>query len=114
MFETGHFATLLKKMADALGLMPEFLGLPSIEGWHAGVQPQMIEARSRENTQHTIKAVCVVHNETSTDVTFDIAAVRRAIDATAHPALLRMSVQSQNSRGSFAFLPASSLSPIPR
>src|ERR1700757_4441092 len=88
MFETGHFATLWKKMAESLGLKPEFLGLPGIEGWRRGVQPQMIEARLREDTQYTIKAVCVVHNETSTGVTSDIAAVRRAIDAVKHPALL--------------------------
>src|SRR5476649_2646971 len=88
MFETGHFATLWKKMAENLGLKPEFLGLPGIEGWRRGVQADMIEARLREDTQHTIKAVCVVHNETSTGVTSDIAAVRAAIDAAGHPALL--------------------------
>ncbi|WP_272545251.1 aminotransferase class V-fold PLP-dependent enzyme [Burkholderia cepacia] len=88
MYETGHFATLWKKMADALGLKPEFLGLPGIEGWRRGVQPDMIEARLRADTTHAIKAVCVVHNETSTGVTSDIAAVRRAIDAAGHPALL--------------------------
>ncbi|WP_250455743.1 aminotransferase class V-fold PLP-dependent enzyme [Caballeronia sp. ATUFL_M2_KS44] len=88
MYETGHFATLWKKMAENLGLKPEFLGLPGIEGWRRGVQPDMIEKRLRDDTQHTIKAVCVVHNETSTGVTSDIAAVRRAIDAAGHPALL--------------------------
>ncbi|MDK3023254.1 aminotransferase class V-fold PLP-dependent enzyme [Cupriavidus taiwanensis] len=88
MFETGHFATLWKKMAEALGLRPEFLGLPGIEGWRRGVQADMIEARLREDTGHAIRAVCVVHNETSTGVTSDIAAVRRAIDAAGHPALL--------------------------
>jgi alanine-glyoxylate transaminase/serine-glyoxylate transaminase/serine-pyruvate transaminase len=88
MFETGHFATLWKKMAESLGLEPEFLGLPGIEGWRRGVQPQMIEERLRNDKQHLIKAVCVVHNETSTGVTSDIAAVRRAIDAANHPALL--------------------------
>ncbi|WP_175780262.1 pyridoxal-phosphate-dependent aminotransferase family protein [Burkholderia anthina] len=88
MYETGHFATLWKKMAEALGLKPEFLGLPGIEGWRRGVQPEMIEARLRADTAHVIKAVCVVHNETSTGVTSDIAAVRRAIDAAGHPALL--------------------------
>src|SRR5471032_2946046 len=87
MFETGHFATLWKKMAENLGLKPELLGLPGIEGWRRGVQADMIEARLREDTQHSIKAVCVVHNETSTGVTSDIAAVRRAIDAAGHPAL---------------------------
>lgn len=88
MYETGHFATLWKKMAEALGLKPEFIGLPGVEGWRRGVQADMIEARLRADTEHTIKAVCVVHNETSTGVTSNIAAVRRAIDAADHPALL--------------------------
>jgi alanine-glyoxylate transaminase/serine-glyoxylate transaminase/serine-pyruvate transaminase len=88
MYETGHFATLWNKMALRLGLKPEFLGLPGIEGWRRGVQADMIERRLREDTGHQIKAVCVVHNETSTGVTSDIAAVRRAIDAARHPALL--------------------------
>ena len=47
MYETGHFATLWKKMAESLGLKPEFLGLPGIEGWRRGVQPQLIEERLR-------------------------------------------------------------------
>ncbi|VVE80074.1 pyridoxal-phosphate-dependent aminotransferase family protein [Pandoraea sputorum] len=88
MFETGHFSTLWKKMAENLGLKPEFIGLPGTDGWRRGVQPDMIEARLRADTGHAIKAVCVVHNETSTGVTSDIAAVRRAIDAAKHPALL--------------------------
>jgi alanine-glyoxylate transaminase/serine-glyoxylate transaminase/serine-pyruvate transaminase len=88
MFETGHFATLWEKMALRLGLEPEFLGLPGYEGWRAGVQANMIEDRLRKDTGHTIKAVCVVHNETSTGVTSNIPAVRRAIDAAGHPALL--------------------------
>ena len=88
MFETGHFATLWKKMAENLGIKPEFLGLPGVEGWRHGVQADMIEARLRADSAHAIKAVCVVHNETSTGVTSDIAAVRRAIDAAGHPALL--------------------------
>jgi alanine-glyoxylate transaminase/serine-glyoxylate transaminase/serine-pyruvate transaminase len=88
MFETGHFATLWKKMAEALGLKPEFIGLPGVEGWRHGVRADMIEARLRADAGHSIKAVCVVHNETSTGVTSDIAAVRRAIDAAGHPALL--------------------------
>jgi alanine-glyoxylate transaminase/serine-glyoxylate transaminase/serine-pyruvate transaminase len=95
MFETGHFATLWQKMALRLGLQPEFLsvsgtdaatGLP--QGWRRGVQADLIEQRLRADSAHRIKAVCVVHNETSTGVTSDIAAVRRAIDAAAHPALL--------------------------
>jgi alanine-glyoxylate transaminase/serine-glyoxylate transaminase/serine-pyruvate transaminase len=87
MYETGHFATLWNKMALRLGLQPEFLGLPGIEGWRRGVQADMIEQRLKADTKHEIKAVCVVHNETSTGVTSDIAAVRRAIDAAGHPAL---------------------------
>src|SRR5258705_11117420 len=88
MYETGHFATLWKKMAERLGLAPEFLGLPGAEGWRRGVDASRIEERLRADTAHRIKAVCVVHNETSTGVTSDIASVRRAIDAAGHPALL--------------------------
>lgn len=88
MFETGHFATLWQKMARRLGLEPEFIGLPGYEGWRHGVQAEMIEARLKEDVDHAIKAICVVHNETSTGVTSDIASVRRAIDAASHPALL--------------------------
>ncbi|MFY0989897.1 pyridoxal-phosphate-dependent aminotransferase family protein [Halomonas sp. C05BenzN] len=88
MFETGHFATLWHKMARRLQLEPEFIGLPGYEGWRRGVQAEMIAARLEEDTHHEIKAVCVVHNETSTGVTSDIMAVRRAIDAAGHPALL--------------------------
>jgi len=88
MFETGHFATLWKKMAEKLGLKPEFIGLPGVEGWRHGVDAAMIEERLRADKGHLIKAVCVVHNETSTGVTSDIAAVRRAIDSAKHPSLL--------------------------
>jgi alanine-glyoxylate transaminase/serine-glyoxylate transaminase/serine-pyruvate transaminase len=88
MYETGHFASLWQKMAERLGLEPEFLGLPGIEGWRRGVQNDLIEQRLKADTAHRIKAVCVVHNETSTGVTSDIAAVRQAIDAAGHPALL--------------------------
>jgi alanine-glyoxylate transaminase/serine-glyoxylate transaminase/serine-pyruvate transaminase len=87
MYETGQFATLWEKMARRLQLEPEFIGLPGYESWRHGVQADMIEARLREDSDHAIKAVCVVHNETSTGVTSDIAAVRRAIDAAGHPAL---------------------------
>jgi alanine-glyoxylate transaminase/serine-glyoxylate transaminase/serine-pyruvate transaminase len=88
MYETGHFATLWQKMATRLGLKTEFLGLPGIEGWRKGVQAHMIEERLKQDTGHSIKAVCVVHNETSTGATSNILAVRRAIDAARHPALL--------------------------
>jgi alanine-glyoxylate transaminase/serine-glyoxylate transaminase/serine-pyruvate transaminase len=88
MYETGHFAALWQKMATRLGLKTEFLGLPGIEGWRRGVQAHMIEERLKADTKHEIKAVCVVHNETSTGATSDIPAVRRAIDNAKHPALL--------------------------
>ena len=95
MFETGHFASLWHKMALRLGLAPEFLGVPGTDtatglpwSWRRGVQADLIEARLRADGGHAIKAVCVVHNETSTGVTSDIATVRRAIDAAGHPALL--------------------------
>jgi len=84
MYETGHFATLWKKMADRLSLTSEFIG----GDWRRGVDPAKIEARLVEDKAHAIKAVCVVHNETSTGVTSNIAAVRRAIDNARHPALL--------------------------
>jgi alanine-glyoxylate transaminase / serine-glyoxylate transaminase / serine-pyruvate transaminase len=88
MFETGHFASLWNKLATKLQLKTEFLGLPGVEGWRRGVQAHMIEERLKRDANHEIKAVCVVHNETSTGVTSDILAVRRAIDAARHPALL--------------------------
>jgi alanine-glyoxylate transaminase/serine-glyoxylate transaminase/serine-pyruvate transaminase len=93
MYETGHFASLWIKMAKRLGLNPEVVAMPGEEGgvptsWRHGVQADLIEARLKADTQHAIKAVCVVHNETSTGVTSDIAAVRRAINAAKHPALL--------------------------
>ncbi len=88
MYETGQFATLWKKMADRLGVQTEFIALPGLEGWRRGVQADLIKARLKADTGHAIKAVCVVHNETSTGVTSDIAAVRAAIDAAKHPALL--------------------------
>jgi alanine-glyoxylate transaminase / serine-glyoxylate transaminase / serine-pyruvate transaminase len=95
MYETGHFAALWSRLAQRLGLTSEVIGLPGTcpdtglpMSWRHGVQADLIEARLRQDTGHQIKAVCVVHNETSTGVTSDIAAVRRAIDAARHPALL--------------------------
>jgi len=88
MYETGHFASLWKKMADRLGLQPIFLGGFEQGSWRRGVDAAAIEARLAEDREHRIKAVAVVHNETSTGATSDIAAVRRAIDNARHPALL--------------------------
>ncbi len=88
MVETGHFAGLWKKMADKLGLNAMVLGGFDHGSWRRGVDAGAIAARLSEDNGRQIKAVCVVHNETSTGATSDIAAVRRAIDAANHPALL--------------------------
>ncbi len=81
MVETGHFATLWKKLAEKLGLRPEFI--PGT--WRQGVDADVLEKRLRDDSTHLIKAVCVVHNETSTGVTSNIANVRAAMDAARHP-----------------------------
>ncbi len=101
MYEGGQFATLWHKIAVRLGIKPEFLSLPGTDeatglplAWRHGVQAALIEERLRADPGHAIKAVCVVHNETSTGVTSDIAAVRRAIDAAGHPALLMVDTVS--------------------
>ncbi len=83
MAETGHFATLWQKLAGKLGLEVEFL--PG--DWRHGADPEAIEKRLRGDGDKRIKAVCVVHNETSTGVVSRIAEVRKAIDAAGHPAL---------------------------
>ena len=83
MYETGHFATLWQKMAAKLGLKVEFIA----GDWRHGADPQAIERRLRADTDKRIKAVAVVHNETSTGVTSRLAEVRQAIDAAKHPAL---------------------------
>ena len=83
MFETGHFATLWKKIAEKLELRAEF-----IEGdWRGGADPDRIEAYLVEDKSQEIKAVCVVHNETSTGSVSPIAAIRKAIDNAGHSAL---------------------------
>ncbi len=83
MAETGHFAALWKKLAERLGLVVEFL--PG--DWRHGAAPADIEARLAADAQLEIKAVCVVHNETSTGVTSAVAGVRQAIARARHPAL---------------------------
>jgi alanine-glyoxylate transaminase / serine-glyoxylate transaminase / serine-pyruvate transaminase len=84
MVETGHFASLWKSMAEKLGIEVEFFATD----WRRGVDAAQVEAKLAEDKAHRFKAVMVVHNETSTGVTSDIAAVRRAIDRVSHPALL--------------------------
>ena len=83
MAETGHFATLWQKMAARLGLAVEFL--PG--DWRHGADPEAIEKRLRADAGKKLRAVCLVHNETSTGVTSRVAEVRKAIDAAGHPAL---------------------------
>jgi alanine-glyoxylate transaminase/serine-glyoxylate transaminase/serine-pyruvate transaminase len=83
MCNTGHFATLWRNMAKRLGLEPELIDTD----WRIGADPKLIEAHLRKDAQHKIKAVCVLHNETSTGCLSPIAEIRQAIDAAKHPAL---------------------------
>ena len=83
MVETGQFAVLWKQMADRLGLEAEVIATD----WRIGADANEIEARLRKDTAKSIKAVCVVHNETSTGCMTRLDEVRRAIDAAKHPAL---------------------------
>jgi len=83
MAETGQFASLWKKLAERLGLVVDFM--PG--DWRQGVSASEIEKRLRADGAHAIKAVCVVHNETSTGVTTNIPPIRAAIDRVGHPAL---------------------------
>src|SRR5262245_33629809 len=82
MVETGQFATLWKRMAENIGLKPEFINTD----WRIGADPNAIEAYLRKDAKKEIKAVCVLHNETSTGCLSPIAEIRKAIDAAGHPA----------------------------
>ena len=84
MAETGHFALLWKRLAERLGLAPAFL--PG--DWRHGADVDAMYARLADDRARAIKAVCVVHNETSTGVVSDIPGMRAAIDRAGHPALL--------------------------
>ncbi len=84
MAETGQFATLWQKLASRLGLVVDMI--PG--DWRHGVDPAQVEARLVEDRSHAIKAICVVHNETSTGVASRIPLIRNAIDRASHPALL--------------------------
>jgi alanine-glyoxylate transaminase / serine-glyoxylate transaminase / serine-pyruvate transaminase len=83
-FETGHFATLWRELAGNLGLEVDFV--PG--DWRHGVDPEVVRDRLARDSTRQLKAICVVHNETSTGVTSRIADIRRAIDEAGHPALL--------------------------
>jgi alanine-glyoxylate transaminase/serine-glyoxylate transaminase/serine-pyruvate transaminase len=89
-FETGHFATMWKNVAVKMGLQADFI--PS--DWRHGADPAQIEARLAEDKEHAIKAVTIVHNETSTGVVSRIAEVRKAMDRAKHPALLMVDTVS--------------------
>jgi alanine-glyoxylate transaminase / serine-glyoxylate transaminase / serine-pyruvate transaminase len=84
MVETGQFATLWKRMAENLGLKPEFIPTD----WRIGAEPAVIEAKLKDDKAHQIKAVCVLHNETATGCLSPINEIRKAIDRAGHPALL--------------------------
>lgn len=97
MSETGQFASLWAELARRLDLEPEVLETD----WRRGADPVAIEARLAEDKGHAIRAVCVVHNETSTGVVSRIGEIREAIDRTGHPALLL--VDTISSLGSVDF-----------
>lgn len=84
MVETGHFASLWSQLANKLGLEAEVIETD----WRRGVEPGVVESRLRSDSNHEIKAVCVVHNETSTGATSDIAEIKKVMDSVGHPALL--------------------------
>jgi len=99
MVETGHFAFLWQKLALKLGLEPSVIETD----WRRGADPEVIEQALRADTSHSIKALCVVHNETSTGSTSRIDAVRRAMDAAGHPALLMVDTISGLASADFQF-----------
>ena len=82
MVETGHFATLWRQMAARWGIEVDFM--PG--DWRHGADPAAIEAKLAQDTSHAIKAVMVVHNETSTGVTSRVGGIRAAMDKVGHPA----------------------------
>src|SRR5262249_23606051 len=83
MFETGHFSSVWKQVAERMGV-----GVDYVPGdWRHGVSPPEVEQRLREDQSRAIRAVMVVHNETSTGVASRIDEIRRAIDSARHPAL---------------------------
>ena len=84
MVETGHFASLWNKMALRLGIRTEFLETD----WRRGVEPEKLLDRLQKDTKNEIKAVCVVHNETSTGCASRIEEVRKALNSANHNALL--------------------------
>jgi len=99
MVETGHFAFLWQKLAQKLGLEAQVVETD----WRRGADPELVEQALKADTAHSIKALCVVHNETSTGSTSRIDAVRQAIDAANHPALLMVDTISGLASADFCF-----------
>ncbi|PYS16057.1 MAG: serine--glyoxylate aminotransferase [Acidobacteria bacterium] len=97
MFDIGHFSTLWAQVASKLGLEVQVVQ----NDWRHGVDPQVVEAELSEDRDHNIKAVCVVHNETSTGITSRVREARKAMDRARHPALLL--VDTISSLGSIDF-----------
>lgn len=97
MYETGHFASLWSELASKIGLVPEIIA----GDWRSGVDAQRIEDALRKDTGKDIRAVCVVHNETSTGCASPIQEIRAAIDSARHPALLM--VDTVSSLGSIPY-----------
>jgi alanine-glyoxylate transaminase/serine-glyoxylate transaminase/serine-pyruvate transaminase len=83
-FETGHFATLWAAMAAQLGLDVDLM--PG--DWRTGADPERVFQKLSADPGHAIKAVTIVHNETSTGVTSRIPQIRSAMNEAGHPALL--------------------------
>jgi alanine-glyoxylate transaminase/serine-glyoxylate transaminase/serine-pyruvate transaminase len=99
MVETGHFASMWEKLARKYGLEPTLIETD----WRGGADPDLIESALRKDSAHEIKAVCVVHNETSTGCTTRVADCRAAIDAAGHPALLMVDTISGLAAADFRF-----------
>lgn len=99
MVETGHFASLWTSLAEKVQLQPSLIETD----WRRGADPNALEDALRKDTAHDIKAVCVVHNETSTGCTSRIAAIREAINQAGHPALLMVDTISGLAAADFRF-----------
>lgn len=99
MVETGHFASLWKQLAQKLGMQTQLIETD----WRRAADPNLIEAALRADTRHDIKAVCVVHNETSTGCTSHIEKARQAMDTARHPALLLVDTISGLGSAEFKF-----------
>ena len=97
--ETGQFASLWLKLANKLGIDAQVISTD----WRRGAQPDQVEAFLRGDRQHKIKALCVVHNETSTGATTRVQDIRNAMDAAEHPAMLMVDTISGLSCADFQF-----------